>query len=490
MLPLVLISAVTLLAGLFYKYIIYPACISPFSKVPRAHFSVPFTSIWIRWKRPEGTNAIQTLLAAHKKHGPIVRLSPDELSVASLDGLRQIYTGGFEKVQEYEDEFMNYGIPNLVSMLQSKPHSVRKRMISNVYSKSSIQNSADLQTLSKVLLFESMFPPLQSAAQEDAAVDAYGLSQALGSDFVTAFLLGIENCTNFVRDLPARRKFMANYCAKKDGVDVKRATDELEAHVLSLCRAAETLPGNSPVSRPVVHAQLSSQLSKSSIPPQQKELLVASEMLDHITASIDTTTVTMTYLKWELSRNPGLQSALRKELLNLSSPLVYAPNASQGERSLPDPKELDSLPLLNAVLKEVLRVYPPTPALLDRVTPPGGAVIEGYAIPGGIRVGTSAKVMHLNEKVFSDAGSFVPERWLSDGKEESVNRIKEMNRWFWAFGSGGRMCIGNHFATHSRLHHLCLVPETQLGGLPEIENLVLIVENSAQIYYSSDLYEL
>ncbi|KAH8760076.1 cytochrome P450 monooxygenase-like protein [Hyaloscypha sp. PMI_1271] len=156
----------------------------------------------------------------------------------------------------------------------------------------------------------------------------------------------------------------------------------------------------------------------------------------------------MTYLKWELSRNPGLQSALRKELLNLSSPLVYTPNASQGERRLPDPKELDSLPLLNAVLKEVLRVYPPTPALLDRVTPPGGAVIEGYAIPGGIRVGTSAKVMHLNEEVFSDAGSFVPERWLSDGKEESVNRIKEMNRWFWAFGSGGRMCIGNHFATH------------------------------------------
>jgi hypothetical protein len=97
--------------------------------------------------------------------------------------------------------------------------------------------------------------------------------------------------------------------------------------------------------------------------------------------------------------------------------------------------------------------------------------------------------MHLNEKVFSDAGSFLPERWLSDGKEESVNRIKEMNRWFWAFGSGGRMCIGNHFATHSRFHHLCLML-TQLGGLPEIENLVLIVENSAQIYYSSDLYEL
>jgi cytochrome P450 len=24
--------------------------------------------------------------------------------------------------------------------------------------------------------------------------------------------------------------------------------------------------------------------------------------------------------------------------------------------------------------------------------------------------------------------------------------LKEMHRWFWAFGSGGRMCIGSHLA--------------------------------------------
>jgi len=450
MLPLVLISAVALLAAFFYKYIVYPGFISPFSKVPKAHFTVPFTSLWIKWKRPEGTNAIQTLLVAHRKHGPIVRLSPDELSVASLDGLRQIYTGGFEKAQEYEDEFMNYGAPNLVSMLQSRPHSVQKRMISHVYSKSYIQNSADLQALSKVILFERMFPALHSAVQGDKIVDAYGLSQALGADFVTAFLFGTDNCTDFIGDIPARTKFMTAFWAKKDGVNKKKATKEVETHILSLCRAAETVSEQTSGTRPVVHSQLSSQLFKSSVPPQQRELVVASEMMDHISASVDTTTITMTYLEWELSRDPILQSALRTELRSLSSPLFYFPNPGEAEQRLPDPKELDALPLLNATLKETLRVYPPSPALLDRVTPRGGAVIEGYNIPGGILVGTSAKVMHLNEKVFSDAESFKPERWLTDGTEESVNRIKEMNRWFWAFGSGGRMCIGNHFAIHSR----------------------------------------
>jgi cytochrome P450 len=447
--PLLLISAVALLLGLIYKYFLYPGFISPLSKVPRAHFSVPFTSIWIRWKRPKGTNAIQTLLAAHKKHGPIVRLSPHELSVASLDGLRRIYTGGFEKEQAYEDEFMNYGTPNLVSMLQNRPHSVQKRMISHVYSKSYIQNSTDLRTVAKVLLFESMVPALQPAAEGGAPVDAYGLSQALGSDFVTAFLFGVGNCTNFIRDTVARKKFMDKFWAKKDRRDTTRAREELEEYVLSLCRAAEGTTGKPSASQPVVHAQLSSQLSKSSLPPQRKDLVVASEMLDHISASIDTTTITLTYLEWELSRDPDLQMVLRKELQSLSRPLIYVPNLGEGQQILPDPKEFDALPLLDAVLKEVLRVYTPSPALLGRVTPPEGAVIEGFLIPGGITVGTSAKCMHLNEEVFSDAEIFKPERWLSDGSQAGENRIREMNRWFWAFGSGGRMCIGSHFALHS-----------------------------------------
>jgi cytochrome P450 len=395
-------------------------------------------------------------------------LSPDELSVASLDGLRQIYTGRFEKAQEYEDEFMNYGTPNLVSMLQSKPHSVQKRMISNVYSKSSIQNSVDLRTLSNILLFERMFPALESAAQADAAFDAYGLSQALGADFVTAFLFGIDNFTNFIQDISARMKFMTNFWTKKDGIDRKRATEELEAYVLSLCQAAESFSERSPVSRPVVHAQLSSQLAKSSVPPLRRELIVASEMMDHISASIDTTTIIMTYLEWKLSRDRDLQSALREELRSLSTPLIYTRAAREAQQSLPDPKELDSLPLLNAVLKEVLRVYPLSPALLDRVTPPGGVVIEGYVIPGGITVGTSAKVMHLNENVFPDAEAFKPERWLKDSTHESEKRIREMNRWFWAFGSGGRMCIGNHFAIHSKFLHGVSLPVIGIGKLPGV----------------------
>lgn len=445
--PLILILTVAVVLVLMYRYIIYPALLSPLSKIPNAHFSVPFTSTWIDSKRPGGATGIAAILAAHEKHGPIIRLSPDELSVTSLDGLRKIYTGAFEKDLWFEDAFVNYGTPNMVSMLENKPHAAQKRMLSHVYSKSYIQSSSDLRALSKVLIFERILPLFQHSSENKILFDAYGFSCAVGMDFVTAFLFGIDNSTNFIDNPSTRKKFMDNLTAKRKGV--KKGTDELEAYVFAMYRSAVQSPGQS-ISQPVVVNQLSTQLLKSPLSPQLKELLIASEVFDHIIASVETTTTTLIYLQWELSRNPQLQAALREELRALSPSFQFNSYLEAEEQQLPDPKHLDALPLLNAIIKETLRVYPPTPALLSRVVPLGGSIIEGYTIPGGTVVGTSAKCMHLNEEVFLDASSFKPDRWLSDKSEEGENRLREMNRWFWVFGSGGRMCIGNHFALHSK----------------------------------------
>jgi hypothetical protein len=127
---------------------------------------------------------------------------------------------------------------------------------------------------------------------------------------------------------------------------------------------------------------------------------------------------------------------------------------------LPDPKAIDLLPLLNAILKETLRLYSPSPAIQPRVTPPGGTIIDGFRIPGGITVGTSAYCLHMNERVFPSAAEFRPERWL---KSEDPDRLKEMNQWFWAFGSGSRMCIASHFALNSKSFHVLTVAVRVLG---------------------------
>jgi cytochrome P450 len=46
--------------------------------------------------------------------------------------------------------------------------------------------------------------------------------------------------------------------------------------------------------------------------------------------------------------------------------------------------EMDKLPLLNAVIRESLRLAPPGPGPFGRVCPPEGRVLGGHFIPGGV----------------------------------------------------------------------------------------------------------
>lgn len=464
MLPLLPIGAAVLLALLLYQFVIYPTFLSPLSKIPNAHFTAPITSLWIRYLRRNGQIGTRQLLAAHNRHGPIVRISPNELSVASLDGLRQIYTNGMEKAPWYAEEFQNYQTPNLVSMLHNKPHGVQKRMMSGVYSKSYVQNSEDLKRLCWEIVFERFFPVIGEAARKGLDFDAYGMNKALGSDLMSAFLWGTGSATDFIRNIPERNKFMENLKRKfRHLPGHEKATQELEDYILTLCQSAEDpskqSSENSPSTKPIVYSALASRLSESKEPSplttSSPMVIAASEMFDQMAAAIETSRVSLTYLQWELSRRPDLQAALRNELRTLSPPI--SPNPRDCEPTLlPDPKMLDRLPLLNAILKETLRIYTPSPPLLSRVTPRTGAVIDGYTIPAGVVLGTSGHCMHRNPTVFPNPEKFKPERWLEDGDmaEMAIDRRSvgnEMNRWFWAFGSGGRMCIGSHYSVLSTL---------------------------------------
>jgi cytochrome P450 len=83
-----------------------------------------------------------------------------------------------------------------------------------------------------------------------------------------------------------------------------------------------------------------------------------------------------------------------------------------------------------------LRLYAPLPASEPRSLPVD-CVIDGYKIPANTVVSMSPYNLHRNPEVFPDPLVFNPERWLGDGKA-----VAEMKKWFWAFSSGGRMCIG------------------------------------------------
>ena len=107
--PVSMIAVITASLFLFYKGIIFPVFFSPLSKIPNAHWSVPISPAWILWKRFKSRNN-RTIHAAHERLGPIVRLSPSEISINCVDGgIKTVYTGGFEKHEWYPRVFGSFG---------------------------------------------------------------------------------------------------------------------------------------------------------------------------------------------------------------------------------------------------------------------------------------------------------------------------------------------------------------------------------------------
>lgn len=101
----VVIASITLI----YKVLIEPLFFSPLSKIPAANLSAHISPLWIYYIRYTNTEN-ETIYRLHEKKGPIIRLAPNELSINCYEeGLKTVYTGGFDKTEFYGRRFCNYG---------------------------------------------------------------------------------------------------------------------------------------------------------------------------------------------------------------------------------------------------------------------------------------------------------------------------------------------------------------------------------------------
>jgi len=172
---------------------------------------------------------------------------------------------------------------------------------------------------------------------------------------------------------------------------------------------------------------------------QVSRLDALAEVMDHVGAGHETTGNTMTYLFFELSQHPSVQSALRKGLLEATLPNDEDPCSRL--------TTLEGLPLLTAVIKETLRRWAGIPGFEPRLVPPEGLALRNtpYVLPPGSSVGAQPYTLHRDEEAFGgEVEEWRPDRWVGVGEKEGRSRDQALM----AFGKGLRSCIGREVAMY------------------------------------------
>ncbi|OBT82403.1 hypothetical protein VE02_08402 [Pseudogymnoascus sp. 03VT05] len=102
-----------------------------------------------------------------------------------------------------------------------------------------------------------------------------------------------------------------------------------------------------------------------------------------------------------------------------------------------------SLPYLNACFDESLRIFPPVPVGLLRKVPKGGDMIDSNFVPGGTSVSVPAWAASHSPANFKDPDTFLPERWMKEHQSEYGTDQKKASQ---PFSLGPRGCIGRHLS--------------------------------------------
>jgi cytochrome P450 len=111
--------------------------------------------------------------------------------------------------------------------------------------------------------------------------------------------------------------------------------------------------------------------------------------------------------------------------------LLHHPLVLDRLKSDPDPAYLD------AVVKEALRVRPVIPGV-GRVVRGDTFHLNGYAIPPGIEINPSIRMIHRRADLYPGLAEFRPERFLGDDPPDTYTWVP--------FGGGTRRCLGASFA--------------------------------------------
>jgi cytochrome P450 len=195
-----------------------------------------------------------------------------------------------------------------------------------------------------------------------------------------------------------------------------RLSEQIENDMLALlARKRQTASEGADAFSMLIQAQDEdgSRMSDSELIGQALTLFVAGH---------ETTASALTWALFLLSQHPKILADLTDEIAPLHG-------------DAPSMEQWNQLPLLDGVIQETLRLFPPLPIVTRASAVP--FTLGGHDFSAHTGVVLSAFVTHRTADIYAQPDQFLPERWPS---------INPSPYEFIPFSSGSRMCLGSTFA--------------------------------------------
>lgn len=156
---------------------------------------------------------------------------------------------------------------------------------------------------------------------------------------------------------------------------------------------------------------------------------IKGSLCELLLAAVDTTSNTVSWVLYRLAKDPSIQQELYEEVARVCP----------GDQ-IPVAKDFDNMPLLKAVLKETLRIYPVVSGNA-RVILKDNVLIGGYQFPKETTFHLCHYAVCQDSNEFTQPESFQPHRWL---RTEGLKRHHPFASI--PFGFGIRACLGKRVA--------------------------------------------
>jgi cytochrome P450/NADPH-cytochrome P450 reductase len=264
--------------------------------------------------------------------------------------------------------------------------------------------------------------------------------------FVEAMVRSLEEAGSRTRRLPIATQLMLHTQRQYDAdiALMHRITDEL------IAKRRKIAPGDAP--RDLLGLMLT---AKDAVTGETlDDTNIRYQMVTFLIAGHETTSGLLSFATYLLLKHPEVLARAHEEVDR-----VLGADAPRFE-------QLHDLHLIDAILRETLRLYPTAPAFAVRAkqdaTLPGG-----YAIRAGDVLLALLPALHRDPAVWPDPERFDPGRFAKPARDKIPNHAWK------PFGNGERSCIGRAFALQEATLVLAMMLQRFEFWLPEPYDLVI-----------------